>query len=236
MKVIGLIGGMSWESTAVYYRRLNEEARRRLGGLNSAEILLRSVDFTRIVEMQKRGAWSEAAAELAGIARALVAAGAEMILICTNTMHKVADTVEAAVDVPVLHIADVTAAAIKARGFRRPLLLATAYTMEQPFYRDRLRAAHGLEALVPDTEGRALAHRVIFDELCQGLVRGDSREAFRILVEQGRKDGADCVILGCTEIGLLIGADDVCLPAFDSTILHADAALDLSLGGRALAA
>ena len=236
MKIIGLIGGMSWESTAVYYRRLNEEARRRLGGLSSAEVLLRSVDFTRIVEKQKRGAWDEAAAELAGIARSLTDAGAEMVLICTNTMHKVADAVQAAVDVPVLHIADVTASAIRARGFKRPLLLATAYTMEQEFYRERLRNAHGLDPLVPDAEGRALVHRVIFDELCQGIVREDSRAAYRRLVEQGRKDGADCVILGCTEIGLLIGAADVCLPCFDSTILHADAALDLALQEQALAA
>jgi len=236
MKIIGLIGGMSWESTAVYYRRLNEEARRRLGGLSSAEILLRSVDFTRIVEKQKRGAWDEAAAELAGIARSLAEAGAGMVLICTNTMHKVADSVQAAVNVPVLHIADVTAQAIRARGFKRPLLLATAYTMEQEFYRERLRAAHGLAPMVPDAEGRALVHRVIFDELCQGIVRDESRAGYRKLVEQGKRDGADCVILGCTEIGLLIGAADVCLPCFDSTILHADSALDLALQGRALAA
>lgn len=229
MKIIGLIGGMSWESTAVYYRRLNEEARRRLGGLSSAEILLRSVDFTRIVEKQKRGAWDEAANELAGIARSLADAGAEIVLICTNTMHKVADRVQAAVGVPVLHIADVTGAAIRARGYRRPLLLATAYTMEQDFYRDRLKAAHGLDALIPGAEGRALVHNVIFDELCQGVVRDESRDAYRRLVEQGRKDGADCVILGCTEIGLLIGAKDVCLPVFDSTLLHADAALDWAL-------
>lgn len=229
MKIIGLIGGMSWESTAVYYRHLNEEVRRRLGGLSSAEILLRSVDFTRIVEKQKRGAWDEAANELAGIARSLADAGAEIVLICTNTMHKVADSVQAAVGVPVLHIADVTGAAIRARGYRRPLLLATAYTMEQDFYRDRLKAAHGLDALIPSAEGRALVHKVIFDELCQGVVREESRDAYRLLVEQGKKEGADCVILGCTEIGLLIGAKDVCLPVFDSTILHADAALDWAL-------
>jgi aspartate racemase len=229
MKVIGLIGGMSWESTAVYYRRLNEEARRRLGGLSSAEILLRSVDFTRIVEKQKRGAWDEAAAELAQIAGSLQGAGADMVLICTNTMHKVADAVQAALAIPLLHIADVTGAAIAARGFSRPLLLATNYTMEQDFYRDRLQQAHGLVPLIPNEADRALVHQVIFEELCQGVVRQQSREAYRRIIAAGRQQGADCVILGCTEIGLLIGAEDCCLPMFDSTILHADAGLDRAL-------
>jgi aspartate racemase len=230
MKTIGLIGGMSWESTATYYSRLNEEVRRRRGGLASAEILLRSVDFSRIVAIQKRGAWDEAADEMIGLARSLERGGADMVLICTNTMHKLADAVEAAISVPLLHIADAVSVAVKAGGFRRPLLLATQYTMEQDFYLDRMRQRHGLSALVPaSAEDRRLVHSVIFDELCQGIVREESRAAFQAVMEKGRKAGADCVILGCTEIGLLISQQDTDLPVFDSTVLHADAALDLAM-------
>ena len=230
MKTIGLIGGMSWESTATYYAYLNEEVRRRRGGLGSAEILLRSVDFARIVDMQQRGAWDEAAAEMIGLARALERGGAGMVLICTNTMHKLADAVEAAISVPLLHIADAVSVAVKAGGFRRPLLLATQYTMEQDFYLDRMRLRHGLSALVPGSaDDRRLIHAVIFDELCRGIVRDASRAAFQAVIESGRKAGADCVILGCTEIGLLIGQKDTDLPVFDSTVLHANAALDLAM-------
>jgi aspartate racemase len=232
MKTIGLIGGMSWESTATYYARLNEETRRRRGGFSSAEILLRSVDFARIVALQQRGAWDEASAEMIGLARALERGGADMVLICTNTMHKLADAVEAAISVPLLHIADAVSAAVKAGGFRRPLLLATQYTMEQDFYLDRMRLRHGLSALVPGSaDDRRLVHAVIFDELCAGIVRDTSRAAFKAVIETGRKAGADCVILGCTEIGLLIGQDDTELAVFDSTVLHADAALDLAMAG-----
>ncbi|PKU25363.1 aspartate/glutamate racemase family protein [Telmatospirillum siberiense] len=227
MKPIGLIGGMSWESTAVYYRHLNEQVRRRLGGLHSADILLRSFDFARIVDLQTRGAWTQAAAELADAAGALEAAGAGVILICTNTMHKVAAEVQAAIGIPLLHIADTTGAAVVAAGCRRPLLLATRYTMEQTFYVDRLTSRHGLAPLLPDAAERAIVHGVIFDELCQGILREDSRTAFRAIMEQGRRNGADSVILGCTEIGLLVGPSDIDLPVFDSTLLHADAALDL---------
>ena len=230
MKTIGLIGGMSWESTATYYSRLNQEARRRCGGLSSAEILLRSVDFRRIVDMQTRGAWDEAAAELAAIARALERGGAEMVLICTNTMHKLADSVAQAVSIPLLHIVDTTSAAVQARGLRRPLLLATRYTMEQDFYLDRMRRRHGLAPLVPGSaEDRRRVHSVIFDEICRGILREESRAAYRAIIEAGKRDGADGVIFGCTEIGLLIGPDDTDLPVFDSTLLHADAALDLAL-------
>jgi aspartate racemase len=230
MQTIGLIGGMSWESTSTYYSRLNQEVRRRLGGLASAEILLRSVDFARIVEMQKRGAWDEAETEMISQARALERGGADMVLICTNTMHKLADAVAGAISVPLLHIVDTTARPIKAQGLLRPLLLATQYTMEQDFYLDRMRKLQGLDAIVPEAaEDRRLVHSVIFDELCAGIVREESRAAYRDIIEKGRKAGADCVILGCTEIGLLIGQDDTDLPVFDSTILHADAALDLAM-------
>jgi aspartate racemase len=230
MKTIGLIGGMSWESTATYYSRLNQEARRRGGGLSSAEILLRSVDFLRIVEMQKRGAWDEAAAEMIRQARSLERGGADMVLICTNTMHKLADAVAQAVSIPLLHIVDTTSAPLKARGLQHPLLLATQYTMEQDFYLDRMRKRHGLSPLVPEAvEDRRLVHSVIFDEICCGIIRDESRAAYRAIIEKGKRAGADSVILGCTEIGLLIGQDDTDLPVFDSTILHADAAIDLAL-------
>jgi aspartate racemase len=233
MKTIGLIGGMSWESTAIYYRRLNEEARRRLGGLASAEILLRSVDFARIAAMQQRGAWDEAADETVALARALERGGAAMVLICSNTMHKLAEAVEGAIAVPLLHIVDTVAAPIRARGLRRPLLLATRYTMEQDFYLERMRR-HGLAPLVPAAaDDRAMVHAVIFEELCCGIVREASRAAFRSVIKASRQAGADAVILGCTEVGLLIGQDDTELPVFDSTLLHADAALDLALTGAA---
>jgi aspartate racemase len=230
MKTIGLIGGMSWESTATYYSRLNQEMRRRRGGLASAEILLRSLDFARIVDMQRRGAWDEAADEMATLARSLERGGAGMVLICTNTMHKLADAVAQAISVPLLHIVDAVSLPVKARGLRRPLLLATQYTMEQDFYLARMRKHHGLSPLVPESAAdRGLVHAVIFDELCRGIVRDASRAALRGVIEKGKQAGADSVILGCTEIGLLIGQGDTDLPVFDSTILHADAALDLAL-------
>ena len=241
MKTIGLIGGMSWESTAVYYRRLNEGVRDRCGGLGSAEILLRSVDFARIVEMQQRGAWEQAAATMAALGRSLERGGADIVLICTNTMHKLADAVAQAVSIPLLHIVDATAAPIKAHGLRRPLVLATQYTMEQSFYLDRMRRWN-LSPIVPDSVAdRRLVHSVIFDELCRGIVRDEARAAYRAIIAKGESAGADCVVLGCTEIGLLIGQSDTDLPLFDSTLLHADAALDFALAeaaqpARALAA
>lgn len=229
MKVIGLIGGMSWESTSVYYRRLNEEVRRRRGGLHSAEIALRSLDFTRIVALQQRGAWDEAAAILAAAARQLEASGAALILICTNTMHKVADLVQQAVGIPLLHITDPTAEAVRQNLCRRPLLLATRYTMEQDFYLDRLRHLHGLDPLVPQAADRTSVHDIIFEELCRGIIRDDSRAIYREIIARGIAQGADSVILGCTEICLLIGPQDCGVRMFDSTILHADAALERCL-------
>jgi aspartate racemase len=234
MKTIGLIGGMSWESTTTYYSRLNEEMRRRRGGLASAEILLRSVDFSRIVAMQTKADWAAAEAEMVRLARSLERGGADMVLICTNTMHKMADAVERAISIPLLHIVDTVAAALKARGLSRPLLLATRYTMEQDFYTGRMRALHGLQPMIPEAEvDRAFVHSVIFDELCCGVVREPSRAAFREIIAKGAKTGADSVILGCTEVGLLINQQDSSLPMFDSTLLHADAALDLALSEAA---
>lgn len=229
MRVIGLIGGMSWESTAVYYRLLNEGVRDRLGGLHSADLLLRSFDFDEIAAMQSAGDWARAGETLAHAARGLEAAGACCILICTNTMHKVADAVTAAIDIPLLHIADPTAKAIKARGLKRPLLLATRYTMEQDFYRGRLATAHGLDPITPDAADRAVVHDVIYNELCRGVISAPSKAAYLAIVETARRAGADSVIFGCTEIGLLLSQDDLIEPAFDTTALHAAAAIDFAL-------
>ena len=229
MRTIGLLGGMSWESSAVYYRRINEQVRDRLGGLHSAEVLMRSVNFEGIVGLQQANEWSHAGQILSRLARDLENAGAACILICTNTMHKLADAVQSAISVPLLHIADVTGQAVKQTGARHPLLLATRYTMEQDFYLSRLRDKYSLDPFVPEAEDRASVHQAIFDELCQGIVRDTSRQRFKEIVARGRARGADSVILGCTEIGLLIGENDVDLPTFDSTLIHADAAVDFSL-------
>jgi len=229
MRTIGLIGGMSWESTAVYYRRLNEQVRARLGGLHSADILLRSVDFDTIVSLQKNNGWDEASRVLATIARELEQAGARCLLICTNTMHKLANEVQQAVSIPLLHIADVTAAEVKAAGIKRPLLLATRYTMEQDFYLARLRERYALDPIVPDADDRTIVHDIIFDELCCGIVRDDSRRRYLDVIARGRAQGADGVILGCTEIGLLLGPEHIDLPLFDSTLLHADAAVEFAM-------
>jgi aspartate racemase len=230
MRMIGLIGGMSWESTAVYYRRINEQVRARLGGLHSANVVMRSVDFAGIVGLQQADAWDEAANVLANIGRDLRNAGAGCLLICTNTMHKLADSVQHAVDVPLLHIVDVTAEALKAAGVRRPLLLATRYTMEQDFYLSRLREHHGIDAMVPSAADRTIVHKVIFDELCQGIIRDESRQRYLDIITRGCAAGADSVILGCTEIGLLLDSKSLGLPTFDSTLLHADAAVAFALG------
>ncbi|MET9647517.1 aspartate/glutamate racemase family protein [Streptomyces syringium] len=228
MRTIGLIGGMSWESTAEYYRILNERTRERLGGLHSARCVLHSLDFAEIEQLQVQGRWAEAGEVLAAAARSLEAAGADLLLICTNTMHKVADSVEAAVSVPLLHLADATADAVRAAGLRRVGLLGTAFTMEQDFYRGRL-AAGGLDVRVPDSEGRALVHRVIYEELCLGVVRDASRAAYRRVVEDLVAEGAEGVILGCTEIELLIGPEDSPVPVFPTARLHAEAAVDAAL-------
>ncbi|MFE4398606.1 MULTISPECIES: aspartate/glutamate racemase family protein [Streptomycetaceae] len=230
MKTIGLIGGMSWESTAEYYRLLNRLTRERLGGLHSARLVLYSVDFAQIERLQTAGRWEEAGEVLADAARSLEAAGADLLLICTNTMHKVADQVAAAVSVPLLHLADTTAAAVRAAGLRRVGLLGTAFTMEQDFYRGRL-AAGGLDVQVPQADSRALVHRVIYEELCVGLVREESRAAYRRVIGELVAGGAEGIVLGCTEIELLVRPEDSPVPVFPTTRLHAEAAVDAALAG-----
>lgn len=232
MKTIGLIGGMSFESTAVYYRMINEAVRERLGGLHSADMLVHSVDFQSIVDLQKAGRWDAAGERLGTVAAGLEKAGADCVLICTNTMHLVADAVQSAVKAPLINIIDETARAILRAGQRRPLLLATRYTMEHGFYADRMKAA-GLDLMVPDDAGRTLIHDIIFGELCQGKVLDASRGRVLALIETARAAGADCVILGCTEICLLLDPGALPLPGFDSTAIHAAAAVDFALGPAA---
>ena len=224
MKTLGLIGGMSWESTLPYYRLINEAVKTRLGGLHSARLVLYSVDFHDIEVLQREGRWDEAGALLAQAARALDAAGAQALVLCTNTMHKVAAAIEAATPRPLLHIADPTAAAIRAAGFGRVGLLGTRFTMEQDFYHARLEQRHGIEVLVPEASDRDAVHRIIYDELCLGTVREPSRAIYREVIGRLIERGAQAVILGCTEIGLLVGPDDAAVPLFDTTALHAAAA------------
>jgi aspartate racemase len=218
---------MSWESTLVYYRLVNE-VRRRLGGLHSADLVLRSLDFAEIEALQQAGRWDEAGEVLAGEARALARAGAEVLLLCTNTMHKVAEAVATATDVPLVHIADTTAEAIRAAGHTSAGLLATGYTMEQDFYVGRLRDAHGLDVLVPNAHDRALVHDVIYRELCRGVVTESSRREYRRIMRRLVDRGAECMLFGCTEIGLLVSAEDVSVPVFDTTVLHAEKAVELA--------
>ena len=227
-RVIGMLGGMSWESTAEYYRLANELVRERLGGLHSARLVLASVDFAEIERLQVAGEWDEAGRILAGEAARLEAAGAELLVLCTNTMHKVAGQVQAAVSIPLLHLADTTAAAVRAAGLSTVGLLATGFTMEQDFYRDRL-ASHGLRVLVPEDDDRAEVHRVIYEELCVGVIRGESRQRYREVIERLVAAGAEGIILGCTEIELLVGAGDSAVPVFPTTRLHVEAAVDAAL-------
>ena len=228
MRRIGLLGGMSWESSALYYEILNEAVRERLGGYHSARVLMSSVDFAEVEAMQSAGEWDAAGALLAAEAAALEASGAECLVLCTNTMHRVADAIEAATGVPLIHIVDVTAAAIRDAGLSRVALLGTRFTMEQPFARDRL-ARHGVEALVPPGEDRELVHEVIYGELVHGVVREASRAAYVDVVGRLVADGAEGVVLGCTEIELLLRPQDVDVPVFATTRLHALAALDFAL-------
>ncbi|QGV80266.1 aspartate/glutamate racemase family protein [Streptomyces ficellus] len=230
MKTIGLIGGMSWESSAEYYRLLNQLVRERLGGLHSARCILHSVDFAEIERLQVSGEWEQAGEVLAEAARGLAAAGADLLLICTNTMHKVAGQVRDAVPVPLLHLGDATAEAVRAAGLKTVGLLGTAFTMEQTFYRDRL-AEHGLTVLIPEARERAEVHRIIYEELCLGVVEDGSRAAYRRVIDQLVADGAEGVVLGCTEIELLIGQEHSPVPVFPTTRLHAEAAVTAALSG-----
>lgn len=226
MKTIGLIGGMSWESTVPYYRQINETIKARLGGLHSAKVVLYSVDFHEIERLQHAGDWEGAGVILAEAARALQAAGADFLVLCTNTMHKVASRIEAAVEIPLLHIADPTAAEIKRAGYTVVGLLGTRFTMEQAFYRDRLSARHGLRVIIPGPTDREAVHRIIYEELCLGVVTAKSRDAYRKIMAGLALQGAQAIILGCTEISLLVDQQDSEVPLFDTTAIHARAAAE----------
>lgn len=229
MKTIGLIGGMSWESSAMYYRTINELVKQRLGGLHSARVILYSVDFAEIEAMQAHGEWQQAGRVLAQAAASLQAAGADFLLLCTNTMHKVAEQIEAVVSIPLLHIADPTAQAIKQAGLQKIGLLGTRFTMEQEFYRGRLQSQHGIEVLLPDEQERADVHRIIYDELCLGVLTTKSRSCYRDVMAGLMARGAQGIILGCTEISLLVTPQDAKLPLFDTTALHAASAVEMAL-------
>ena len=226
MKVIGLIGGMSWESTASYYRIINETVKEQLGGLHSAKLVLYSVDFHEVERMQHAGDWAAAGALMAHAARGLQAAGAECVVVCTNTMHKVAEFIVASVNIPLLHIADPTANAIKLAGHESVGLLGTRFTMEQDFYRDRLITHHGLMVLTPDDHDRNVVHRIIYEELCLGKVFNESRDEYRRVMADLVAQGAQAIILGCTEIALLVDQRDASVPLFDTTYLHARGAAE----------
>ncbi|WP_043821635.1 aspartate/glutamate racemase family protein [Aeromonas veronii] len=229
MKCIGLLGGMSWESTVSYYQALNRGVRTQLGGLHSARVLLNSVDFAGIERLQHAGDWPATARLLAAEARKLQDGGADFLLIGTNTMHKVAPEIEAAIDIPLLHIADATAAKLQADGITRVGLLGTRFTMEQDFYKGRLQERFGLAVLVPDEAGRERVHRIIYDELCLGEIRESSRAEYLAIIEGLAAAGAEAVILGCTEIALLVGDARAAVPLYDTTAIHAEAAVALAL-------
>lgn len=229
MRTIGLIGGMSWESSAEYYRLINTAVRDRLGPLRSAQLLMHSVDFGPVEQAQHAGRWDDTAQILEDAARRLRAGGADCVLLCTNTMHKLADRVAAAAGLPFLHIADPVGAAARAQGFTTVGLLGTAFTMEQDFMRGRLAHTHGLQVLVPGDEERAAVHRIIYEELCAGVVRDASRVVYQRAIDALAARGAQAVILGCTEITLLVKPADSSLPTLDTTALHAQAAVDFAL-------
>ncbi len=228
MKTIGILGGMSAASTQIYYRELCTLTRDRLGGLHSPDLLIRSLDFAPIAQLQAEGRWEEAGQILNTAARALEQGGAGLLILATNTMHKLAGPMMQGVSIPLLHIADATAQAIRAQGLRRPGLMATAFTMEQAFYTDRLRAA-GLVVVLPGAEDRAITHRIIYDELCREIVTEESRAAYEGIAARLMAAGADCLILGCTEVGMLLHAGNVGVPVFDTTLVHCAAALDLAM-------
>jgi len=233
VKTIGLLGGMSWESTVEYYRRINEHVKRRLGGLHSARIVLYSVDFEEVEQLQHADQWEAAARLMIAAARRVERGGGDFLVICTNTMHKVADPVAAAVSIPLLHIADATAEKIKEAGISGVGLLGTRFTMEQEFYRGRLEDRHGLEVLVPDEQDRQLVHAAIYDELCVGVIREESRREYVRIIDDLIAQGAEGVILGCTEISLLVQPQHASCPLFDTTEIHAAKAVDWALENQA---
>jgi aspartate racemase len=230
MKIIGLLGGMSWESSIEYYRIINQEVRAALGGVHSAKSVMISLDFGEIEELQKKGDWEEATRILIQSARDIERGGADFLVICTNTMHLMAEEVQAGINIPLLHIADATARAVKDEGLKSIGLLGTRFTMEKEFYRGRLEKKHQLKVVVPDQIGRELVHSVIYDELVQGLIKDESRQEYREVILNLVKEGAEGIVLGCTEIGLLIKKEDVTVPIFDTMEIHARAAVDLALG------
>lgn len=229
MRTIGLLGGMSWESTQTYYRLINEAVRDRLGGLHSAQCVLYSVDFEPIEQLQSAGAWEAAGAILADAARRVESAGADFLVLCTNTMHKVAPLIEAAIEIPLLHLADATGAAVKSAGFQTVGLLGTRFTMGEDFYRGRLAERHGLEVLIPSEPERELIDRVIFDELCLGQCLDGSRRQYLEIIDRLTRHGAEAVILGCTEISLLVKPTDTSVPLLDTTAIHAQKAVEWAL-------
>jgi aspartate racemase len=229
MKTIGLIGGMSWESSLEYYRIINEGVKQKLGGVHSAKCLMYSLDFAEIEVLQHRGEWAETARILSQVARSLEAGGADFLVLCTNTMHKIASEIEASVNIPLLHIADPTAERIKNCGFKKVGLLGTRFTMEDDFYRGRLEKKYGLEVIVPDEIDRETVHRVIYQELVIGRLETESRNKFAAIIKKLSQAGAEGIVLGCTEIGLLIKEKDSVLPIFDTTVIHAEAAVDFAL-------
>ncbi len=232
MKTIGLLGGMSWESTLSYYQAINRGVKQQLGGLHSAKIALYSVDFAEIEALQHQGDWDSAGQLLAEAATSIEAAGADCLLICTNTMHKVAGPICDAIDIPLLHIADATAQQLQRDGVQRVGLLGTRFTMEQDFYKQRLTERFGIEVVIPEDAGMDRVHRVIYDELCLGEIRDQSRQQFLQEIELLRQQGAEAVILGCTEIALLVGPDDTDMPLYDTTTIHAEAAIEFALSNR----
>ncbi|EKO3563484.1 aspartate/glutamate racemase family protein [Vibrio fluvialis] len=229
MKTIGMIGGMSWESTLSYYKAINEGIKAALGGLNSAQICLYSVNFEPIEKLQHEGKWDETAQLLVQAAKSVEAGGADFLLICTNTMHKVAPEIEAQISIPILHIADATAKQLQQDGIERVGLLGTRFTMEQEFYKGRLQQQFGIDVLIPDAEQRQQVHRVIYEELCLGTIRPESRAQYIEIVEDLHRRGAQAVILGCTEIALLIQQHDTDVPLYDTTKIHAEQAVQLAL-------
>lgn len=229
MKSIGLIGGMSWESSAEYYRVINQETKRRLGGHHNAVSLLLTVDFADVERLQHGNQWEQLGAMLAGAARQLERGGADLVVLCTNTMHKLADCITEAVQIPLLHIADAMGEAVTQSGQRRVGLLGTKFTMEQPFYADRMRRRFGIETIVPGAADRQVVHDVIYNELCHGVVREESRAQYQAIISGLAQEGAEAVILGCTEIGLLISPSDSSLGVHDSTAIHARAAVEFAL-------
>ncbi|WP_166239682.1 aspartate/glutamate racemase family protein [Paenibacillus turpanensis] len=229
MKTIGLIGGMSWESTQEYYRIMNEAVKSKLGGLHSAKLVLYSVDFEEIKELQYAGRWDRLTELMVQAAQSIEAAGAEMVVLCTNTMHKMADEVQSRVQIPLLHIADATAAKITAQGIRKIGLLGTSFTMEQDFYKGRLQERFGLEVVVPKEEDRRIVHEIIYEELCKGVIRSESKARYLEIIGRLVDDGAEGVILGCTEITLLIHQADCGVPVFDTARIHALQAVDAAL-------